>query len=555
MKRRFSPYLLILSLLITVFWKPLGAQNLDKTTDSLSVSPPDSILKVEAVIYGASEDTLMRIYGFEAIVPPAERARLANERIARLKDAHTFRVDSLQLKTNERSVDLMHGQDFILRISQQDADAHGKSIAELAEEVKTKLAQSLDASEYTYQILLLLGRIALVFAVLFVAWNIFKGIGKLHLRLLNSFRRRAEGWFKDIEYRNYTFLTAAQQKEVVFNVIKSTRWLLYGALLYLSLPILFSIFPFSRTWAEQLFQLLWMPLTSVFSAVWDYIPNLFSIIVIVFVMRYFIRFVRYIFHEIHSERLQFSGFHADWAMPTYNIVRFLLYAFMLVLIFPYLPGSDSAIFKGVSVFLGLLVSLGSSSAISNMVAGLVITYMRPFKPGDRIKIGDVAGDVVEKTMLVTRVRTTKNEIVTIPNAAVLSGNTTNYSSLSQENGLIIHTTITLGYDLPWQKVHRSLQRAARKTVGIEDHPSPFVMQTELQDFYVAYQINGFTKQPARQATILSDLHRHILDVCKEDGIEILSPHYRAERDGSEITIPPDYTPPPMETPDKTKAKD
>ena len=259
-------------------------------------------------------------------------------------------------------------------------------------------------------------------------------------------------------------------------------------------------------------------------------------------MKYVIRFVRYIFHEIEAEKLKLSGFHADWAMPTYSIVKFLLYAFMFVLIFPYLPGSDSNIFKGVSVFIGVLFSLGSSSAIANMVAGLVITYMRPFKIGDRIKIGDVTGDVVEKTLLVTRIRTIKNEVITIPNSSVLNGNTTNYSSEAIEKGLIIHTTVTIGYDVPWKDMHQALIDAALRTNLILDEPKPFVLQTSLEDFYVSYQINAYTREAGKQALIYSNLHQNIQDVCNERGIEILSPHYRAARDGNMTTIPADYLP-------------
>ena len=229
-------------------------------------------------------------------------------------------------------------------------------------------------------------------------------------------------------------------------------------------------------------------------------------------------------------------------MPTYSIVKFLLYAFMFVLIFPYLPGSDSNIFKGVSVFIGVLFSLGSSSAIANMVAGLVITYMRPFKIGDRIKIGDVTGDVVEKTLLVTRIRTIKNEVITIPNSSVLNGNTTNYSSEAIEKGLIIHTTVTIGYDVPWKDMHQALIDAALRTNLILDEPKPFVLQTSLEDFYVSYQINAYTREAGKQALIYSNLHQNIQDVCNERGIEILSPHYRAARDGNMTTIPANYLP-------------
>ena len=221
---------------------------------------------------------------------------------------------------------------------------------------------------------------------------------------------------------------------------------------------------------------------------------------------------------------------------------------MFVLIFPYLPGSGSDIFKGVSIFIGVLFSLGSSSAIANMVAGLVITYMRPFKIGDRIKIGDATGDVLEKTLLVTRIKTIKNEVITIPNSSVLSGNTINYTIEAQGQGLIIHTTVTIGYDIPWKTMHQVLIDAALRVDLILKEPSPFVLQTSLDDFYVSYQINAYTKEANKQALVYSNLHQNIQDVCFEQGIEILSSHYLAARDGNATTIPVDYRPKEYEDP-------
>ena len=215
---------------------------------------------------------------------------------------------------------------------------------------------------------------------------------------------------------------------------------------------------------------------------------------------------------------------------------------MFVLIFPFLPGSDSNIFKGVSVFLGILFSLGSSSAIANMVAGLVITYMRPYKIGDRIKLGDISGDVVEKTLLVTRLRTVKNEEITIPNSSILSGNTINYSAYAKSEGLILHTNVTLGYDVPWKDINQALIDAALMTDFVLHDTKPFVLQVSLDDFYVTYQLNVFTKEANKQALIYSLLHQNIQDKCNQMGIEILSPHYRGQRDGNVSTIPANYLP-------------
>lgn len=493
-------------------------------------------------VLGVQEDTLFFIYARSGAFTPKERAETISQKIILMYEDDFFTPDSIKINQSDLGTDVLYDGLIVLSISETDALWYNENSANFGQIAAEKIKMSIIKAREDNSLLTLAGRIGLVALVLFLAWQALKLIKIAQLKVLSWLRSNADHWFHDVRYRDYTFLTAEQQKQAVYSVAQGLKWVLYALLLYISLPLLFSIFPFSRTWAEALFQLVWSPFTSLLRSIWDYIPNLFSILVIVFVMRYFIRFIRYIFHEIRDEKLEFNGFHADWAMPTYNIVRFLLYAFMLVLIFPYLPGSDSNIFKGVSVFLGLLFSLGSSSAISNMVAGLVITYMRPFKMGDRIKIGEVTGDVLEKTMLVTRIRTLKNEIVTIPNSAVLSGNTTNYSSDAVVRGLIIHTSITIGYDVPWQKVHQALKLAANRTEYLEKSPEPFVLQTELQDFYVAYQVNAFTKHAERQALIKSDLHRHILDVCNEMDIEILSPHYRANRDGNHSTIPTSYLP-------------
>ena len=196
--------------------------------------------------------------------------------------------------------------------------------------------------------------------------------------------------------------------------------------------------------------------------------------------------------KLKEAALKIPGFYVDWANPTFQIIRVLMLAFALIIIFPYLPGSDSQIFKGVSVFLGVLFTFGSAGALSNVVSGLVLTYMRAYKIGDRVKIGEVTGDVVEKSLLVTRIKTIKNEIVSIPNSTVMSSHTTNFSAEAAEHGLIIHTTVTIGYDNPWRQIHDLLIKAALATELIEKDPAPFVFQTSLDDFYVSYQINAYT---------------------------------------------------------------
>ena len=493
-------------------------------------------------VIGAMKDTLFLVYSKIGASTPKERAINISRKIERLYEDDFLKVDSILVMKSENTFDIVYGEIIIMSISEHDAVWYGKGMQELAQSFSEKIKNSLVEAKSENWWLKLIARIGLVLLVIGIAWAMIWLIGKGYSRLLVFVNSKKDKWLKNLSYKDYTLLTAEQELQVILFLVKIFRWFVYVVLLYFTLPIIFSIFPFSRDWADALFQLVWSPFKGVLIAVWEYLPNLFSILVIFFVIKYVIRFVRYIFHEIEVEKLKLSGFHADWAMPTYSIIKFLLYAFMIVLIFPYLPGSDSNIFKGVSVFIGILFSLGSSSAIANMVAGLVITYMRPFKIGDRIKIGEVTGDVVEKTLLVTRVKTTKNEVITIPNSSVLTGNTTNYSSEAMGKGLIIHTTVTIGYDVPWKNMHQALIDAALRTDLILDEPKPFVLQTSLDDFYVSYQINAYTREVGKQASIYSNLHQNIQDVCNERGIEILSPHYRASRDGNMTTIPSDYLP-------------
>ncbi|GAB1403200.1 mechanosensitive ion channel [Lentimicrobium sp.] len=507
-------------------------------------------LKASAVGYPVVfyNDTLFYIYNRIGVMKPAERAQNISKKLRLLYDDDFLITDSIVAMRSENTVDIVYKDMILISISELDALWFDKTQTELADIYQNQIRKVIADRRAEYSIWKILGRVGLVLLVLAGIWGIIYGIGKLHKLITSYVISKKDIWLHDLSFKDYVFLTVDQELSLLNFLLKVTRWFFVLLALYLVLPVIFSIFPFTRGWADDLFALIWKPFRGVLLAVWNFLPNLFSIFVILFIMRYFIKFIRYLFSEIEAGKLNISGFHADWAKPTMNIVRVLLYAFTFVLIFPYLPGSNSKIFQGVSVFLGLLVSLGSSSAISNMVAGLVITYMRPFTIGDRITLGDVTGDVVEKTLLVTRLKTVKNEEITIPNAAVLSGNTVNYTANAQKQGLILHTTVTIGYDVPWVKMHQCLIEAAQRTKAIMKNPKPFVLQTSLEDFYVSYQINAYTHDAANTGLTYSELHQHIQDVCNENGIEIMSPHYRASRDGSQTTIPESYLPADYEKP-------
>jgi small-conductance mechanosensitive channel len=493
-------------------------------------------------VVGVMGDTLFHIYSKRGELSAKERADVLTKRIKELYEDDFLNIDSFKVFETADNYTIQYGKTIVLSLNETDALWHDTNLSELGNEYRIKIADSIKKAKYEFSLSRTLIRAGLVLLVILLTWLLIWLIRLGNRRLMNSISSKKEKWLKKLAYKDYTFLNEEQEYQIILLITKLLRWFVYIVLIYISLSLVFSIFPLTRGWADKLIQLILSPLKSIFSGIWNYLPNLFSILAIYFVMKYFIKFVKYIFTEIESEKLKLSGFHADWAMPTFSIVKFLLYAFMFVLIFPFLPGSDSNIFKGVSVFIGVLFSLGSTSAIANVVAGLVITYMRPFKVGDRIKIGDVTGDVIEKSLLVTRLRTPKNEEVTIPNSSVLSGNTVNYSTMARTVGLIIHTTVTIGYDVPWKNMYQALLNAADRTDLILKEPKPFVLQTSLDDFYVSYQINGYTRETNRFNRIYSSLHQNIQDCCNEMGIEIMSPHYRSARDGNATTIPADYLP-------------
>jgi len=493
------------------------------------------VLKGYPVI-GLMHDTLFKVYNRVGALSAPERAQHIADMI-RLVYEKESKKDTVGIVAFDNAYDIVAGDQVIMVVTENDAlwyDTNGES---LSRKVASIIANDIDTARREYSMMRQLKKAALVLLAILATWLIIWLTRKFFIWLARRLTRTENEWLRDRKYKNYTILSKRQQVKFLHSVLTIIRILLVILILYISLPIIFSIFPFTRGWAEILFGFIWSPVKNMAMAIWNYLPNIFYIAVILFVMYHVNRGVKYIFKELQYEKIHLPGFYPDWSMPTYSIIRVLLMAFTLVLIFPKLPGSDSEIFKGVSVFIGILFSLGSSSAIANMIAGLVITYMRPFKVGDRVQIAGITGDVLEKTLLVTRLKTTKNEEITIPNSSILSNSTTNYSTLATSEGLIVHTAVTIGYDIPWRQMHEALQEAASRCAMLEKKPAPFVLQTSLDDFYVSYQLNAYTKMANRQAGIYSELHQHIQDVCAERNIEIMSPHYRANRDGTAITIP------------------
>lgn len=484
-------------------------------------------------------DTLFNIYAKRGGLSPQQRAENISRDITDLGKRFNLHPDSVYIESTDIVTDVMYGDKVLVSFTDQDGLWESCTRDQLAAAKREVIVEKLHVMKEEHGLLQLMKRIAYFVLVLVGQFLLFKLTNWLFRKLKVRILRLRNTRLKPFSIQDYELLDTQKQVRLLVFVANLFRYTLMLLQLLLTVPLLFSIFPQTKSLAYQLFSYIWNPVKSILYGILDYIPNLFTIFVICLAIKYLVRLVRYLAEEIQSERLKLNGFYPDWAMPTYHIVRFLLYAFMVAMIYPYLPGSNSGVFQGISVFVGLIVSLGSSTVIGNIIAGLVITYMRPFKLGDRIKLNDTTGNVVEKTPLVTRIRTPKNEVVTIPNSFIMSSHTVNFSQSARDYGLIIHSEVSIGYDVPWRLVNKLLIEAALNTPGVVDDPRPFVLSTSLSDWYPVYQVNAYIKDAERLAQIYSDLHQNIQDRFNAEGVEIMSPHYMAVRDGNASTVPQD----------------
>lgn len=485
---------------------------------------------------------LFRIRERVLSLAPAERVRVIHARLQRVMDNPLAGRNPVSVLDGETSSDLYAGELLIMVVTDQDALAEGKPRTELAREYADRINRALELhrEERSLHRLLMGGIYTLLATAVLVAILLLSR--RLFPRLYSSISSWRGTRIRPVRIQSYEIISAERIASGLVLLARGVRVLLVVLLLYLYIPLVFSFFPWTRGLASKFLEYAVAPFAAIGSAVGDSLPKLIFVAVIVLVMRYVIKGVGLLFGELERGSISIAGFYPEWALPTFKIVRFLLIAFTAVIVFPYLPGSESPAFKGVSIFLGVLFSLGSTSAVANVVAGVILTYTRAFRIGDRVRIGDNTGDITEKNLLATRLRTIKNVDITIPNALVLGSHIINYSSSSREARLILNTSVTIGYDAPWRRVHELLVAAALKTEHVLAEPRPFVLQTALNDFYVTYELNAYTDSPHAMAQTYSDLHLNIQDTFNEAGVEIMSPHYSQLRDGNRTTLPEEYLP-------------
>jgi small-conductance mechanosensitive channel len=482
------------------------------------------------------------IAGFTA----EERAQTITQRLKRLANDDSVDLADLLIResTDDNSVYLSIGSDVLLTINERDAQASRLTQRQVAEQSLQKIKAAL--SRYRQdraprQLLRNALYVALASgAVLVVGTVIIQGSG----RIFPIIGRFITGHCPGISFRRVEIISPSTISSFGLQALRTGRLLVLLAIVFAWATFILRLFPWTRAFGESILGYFFAATELVLTAVGNYLPNIFVLVIIVVIAYYFLRIIKPFFVAIEQGSLLIPGFYADWAGPTYKLLALFVIALTAIVGFPFLPGFNSPAFQGITVFLGLLLSLGSTSVINNMLGGVILIFTRPFRIGDHIRVGDVIGDVVEKNFLAIRICTPSNQVITIPSSTLLNSEVINFNISSRElnRNLILQTSVTLGYDVPWREATTSLIEAAVATRHILPEPAPFVLQTKLGDHAISYQLNAFTSEPNQMVFIYSELHQNIQDRFNENGIEILSPSYTSIRDGNMSTIPAEYLP-------------
>jgi small-conductance mechanosensitive channel len=486
---------------------------------------------------------VFRIHQSLGAASAEERARRISARLEELVSARDFDPNEIKAYEEGGVTTVRYGDGLIVTLNDAAARGSGLSRQALAAQYikllqeKLTLAREQHTPRYLWRAATYTAITLLIYLLLL--WLIIACTRWILRTVATSAKMR----FKGIKIQQSEIVQGTRLTALLASGIRLLRAVVIAIVTYVALANAFSFFPWTREHGQRLLGYVVNPLIAMGEATLGYLPNLFYIFVIVVVLHFVLRILSVIAREAERGRIRIPGFYPEWVQPTYKIVRFLVYALGVVIVFPYLPFEKSPAFKGISVFLGVLFSLGSTSAVANLVAGIILIYTRGFRKGDWVTIGENTGEIVNQSMLATHLRTIRNEEITIPNAVVLGSHVTNFSLHADEQGVVLHTAVTIGYDASWRTIHKLLIDAALRTQNILHDPAPFVLQAELEDSYVKYEINAYTDHPLRMPFIYSDLHANIQDSFYEAGVEIMSPVFHALRDGNHVAMPGKYLSP------------
>ncbi len=463
-----------------------------------------------------------------SVYPAEQRAAAISQRVRDVAADPAVTPEALRLNDAPNATSIFAGDTLIMRVFDADAMLEKVGRPTLAELYSHRISSAIKTYRMDRKPFRLLRNLAQTgFATLLLAvilWSVWKGFQLL----IALAQRHIKSAIEQIQSKVSHVIQTGSLWSILIGLCRLLRSVLLFSAIYAYLAFVLELFPWTRAFGTALLSVLLNPLQRIGRGFIEAFPGLVFVTIVVFITRYALKVLRIFFRSIELGQFELSNFDRDWAWPTYKIVRIFVVAFAVVIAYPYIPGSNSDAFKGVSLLLGLVFSLGSSSVISNLVAGYSMTYRRTFKLGDIIRVGDVSGAVSDIGLVVTRIRTPKNEDVVVPNSQILNNHVVNYSTLSKKEGLILHTTACVGYDKSWRQVEAMFLIAAERTPGLLKYPKPFVLLKELGDFAVTYELNVYCDVPQKMFRLYTELHKNILDLFNEHSIQIMTPAYEGD---------------------------
>jgi small-conductance mechanosensitive channel len=472
-------------------------------------------------------DVLFNVRGVSSYPAPS-RAASIRERLTAIAADRSIAPETITFTPIDGAIRIHSGDHVLMHVVDADAVIEQVSLAALAaahvqrlREAVVRYREARSPGAIRASAINIATATVVVLAVILLVWW-----SSRHVEAYLN--RRWHARIKTVGIQSFEVVRAERIWEAVQNALLTIRLIIIGGSLLMYVGYVLAQLPWTRGMSRDMVAFALAPLKLLGAGLVAQIPSLMFLFVLFVIVRIVLRLTHLFFDSIESGRVTLRNFDPDWAQPTYKIARTLIIAFAIVVAYPYIPGSDSEAFKGVSVFIGIVFSLGSSSAIANIVAGYMMTYRRAFKVGDRIRVGDTIGDVTQVRLQVTHLRSPKNEEIVISNAELLAAEVRNYSSLSRSTGLILHTEVGIGYETPWRQVEAMLIMAAERTAGVSLEPRPFVLEKRLGDFAITYELNAYTSNVARMNHIYAELHRHILDVFNEYNVQIMTPAYEGD---------------------------
>jgi small-conductance mechanosensitive channel len=464
---------------------------------------------------------------------PEERAERASRRLAELPlNASADEIVTRPLKVdNQDGVGFVFRGNFLFFLGTADLDKEsGEKLEQASEAAMGNLAEALQArsAERSWPVIrsgllqTLIGFVVLV-VLCIVAWKVQAWIVK--------FLRKREG---------STSLTVFRVDVVphiagaVYGILRLLAWMLTFSLIYAWITISLRRFPYTEPWGKQAGSYVLKSLRELGSTVLDELPGLLVVVLIFVVTRWIVRMANVLFEQVATGRISVTWMDADVAHATKRIFSAIVWIFAIIVAYPYIPGSKTDAFKGLSVFLGLVISLGSTGIINQIMSGLFVVYSRTLKTGEWVKVNETEGKVLDVGLLAAKIRTIEGQEVTIPNSVLVGTSTRNYTRLGHPDGMSVSSTITIGYDAPWRQVHALLELAADRTPNISKVPKPSVVQMQLSDFYVAYTLIARLDDERLRIQTVSHLNSAIQDAFNEFGVQIMSPHYMIQPSGGVI---------------------